>query len=62
MKQIVDQIERNCQLKWKGVPASKKQKQLLNELEILFSSKISKGDAFLLISRRLNRPKQMKGE
>ncbi len=51
---VLEQLQQIYRAKWKGVPATDKQKRLLNRFEIVFDPKISKGDAFFLISLRLN--------
>ena len=53
-QKILEQIQQNLRDKWKKMPATDKQKHLLKKLDISFELKISKGDAFFLLSKRLN--------
>jgi uncharacterized protein YjcR len=53
-QKIMEQIQQNLREKWKKIPATNKQKHLLKKLEMSFEPEISKGDAFFLLSKRLN--------
>lgn len=56
---ITKLCETSLFLKWSDTLATEKQKNLLRKLEVSFDPTLSKGDAFLLIRKQLNKPKQM---
>ncbi|MBX9724193.1 MAG: hypothetical protein K2X81_22485 [Candidatus Obscuribacterales bacterium] len=56
-EKALNEIERQLWLKWQDKPATEKQRRLLSKLGISFNPDLSKGDAFLSLSKRLNHPK-----